>query len=195
MSSRPARALSGLTLVELLIGIALSAALMTLAAPSFRAQIAASQLTSATNALLGSLTQARAQAIRLGQRVTVCRSNDQATCDTDTTRGWETGWLVFVDPTRADSANARVSVGDTIVSRHERLPGALRATGNGQVDDYISFAASGQARTIAGGRRPLGTIRICSTSPALLADNRARNLVLAAGGRVVSEGVVAANCP
>ena len=79
MSCRRARSLSGLTLIELLVGIALSAALMTLAAPSFRTQIAASQLTSATNALLGSLTQARAQAIRLGQRVTVCRSNDQTT--------------------------------------------------------------------------------------------------------------------
>jgi type IV fimbrial biogenesis protein FimT len=196
MSCRRARSLSGLTLIELLVGIALSAALMTLAAPSFRTQIAASQLTSATNALLGSLTQARAQAIRLGQRVTVCRSNDQTTCDTDRARGWETGWLVFVDATRADSADVTVSVGDTILSRNERLPGALRVTGNPQVDDYISFAASGQARTIAGGRMPLGTIRICSTSPALRNNNRARDLALATGGRVVSRdaGVVAADC-
>ena len=141
--------------------------LLGLAAPSFQAQIAASQLTSATNALLGSLMQARAQAIRLGKRVTVCRTQDQQQCDTDASRGWESGWLVFVDLDRAGNNDAFVSPTDTVLSRNEALPPALRVRGNAQVDNFISFGASGEARTMSGGNNPLGTIRVCSQSGAL----------------------------
>lgn len=195
-----ALASSGLTLVELLIGIALLAVLMGLAVPSFQAQVASSQLTSATNALLGSLMQARAQAIRLGRRVTVCRTNDQSQCDTDTTRGWETGWLIFIDADRtvpAGTSGAQVSATDTILGRSEPLPPALRAVGNNPVSQYISFAASGEARTMGSGLL-LGTIRICTGSAALADASRARELVLSAGGRIVSSPTpagVAPTCP
>lgn len=192
------RALSGLTLIELLIGTALMAVLLALAAPSFQAQIAASQLSSASSALMGSLMQARAQAIRLGRRVTVCRSFDQQQCDTDTTRGWEAGWISFIDLDRAGSAQPQVSSGDTLLSRSHALPAVLRVLGNSQVDDYVSFAASGEARTLAGGTNPLGTIRVCSTSQELADARRATELVLSSGGRVVSRATAAgvnATCP
>jgi type IV fimbrial biogenesis protein FimT len=191
---RPA---SGLTLIELLIGIALLAVLLGLAAPSFQAQIAASQLTSATHALLGSLMQARAQAIRLGKRVTVCRTHDQQQCDNNAARGWESGWLVFVDIDRAGNTDAFVSPTDTVLTRNEALPPALRVRGNAQVDNFISFGATGEARTMAGGNNPLGTIRVCSQSSALADADRERNLVLAAGGRIAdrpSPAAVGANC-
>ena len=197
------RPVSGLTLIELLIGIALMAVLLGLAAPSFEAQIAASQLSSASNALMGSLMQARAQAIRLGRRVTVCRTNDQQQCDNDATRGWETGWLIFIDVDRAGNALAQVSATDTILTRSEAVSPMLRIRGNRAVDDFVSFSASGEARTMAGGANALGTIRVCSVSPAL-ADNgqphevRARHLVLAAGGRVVKrmpDAAVTNACP
>ncbi len=192
------RAPSGLTLVELLIGIALLAVLLALAAPSFQAQIAASQLSSASGALLGSLMQARAQAIRLGRRVTVCRSADQQQCDTDPAGGWESGWLTFVDVDRtAPGNNAAVSVGDTLLARSEPLPASLRARGNSQVSQYISFAANGEARTLSGGSNPLGTLQVCSTSTALADARRATDLVLSAGGRVISRPAasVTSNCP
>ncbi len=180
------RPVSGLTLIELLIGIALLAVLLGLAAPSFQAQIAASQLSSATHALLGSLMQARAQAIRLGKRVTVCRTHDQEQCDTHAARGWESGWLVFVDIDRAGNTDAFVSPTDTVLTRNEALPATLRVRGNTQVDTYISFGASGEARTMAGGTHPLGTLRVCSLSGALADTDRERQLVLAAGGRIVN---------
>ncbi|MEY2619330.1 MAG: hypothetical protein RL522_2332 [Pseudomonadota bacterium] len=193
------RALSGLTLVELLTGIALLAILLALAAPSFQAQIAASQLTSASNALLGSLMQARAQAMRMGQRVTVCRSADQQQCDTQATRGWEAGWLVFIDANRTSSTgDAEVSAGDTVLARSESLPPSLRVAGNRQVNQYLSFAAGGEARTLTGGTNPLGTIRVCSTSAALADQRRAVEIVLSSGGRLVSRPTaspVDANCP
>jgi hypothetical protein len=58
--------------------------------------------------------------------------------------------------------------------------------GNAQVDNFISFGASGEARTMAGGNNPLGTIRVCSLSGALADTDRERQLVLAAGGRIVN---------
>lgn len=189
---------SGITLVELLIGVVLLAVLLGLAAPSFQSQLAASQLTSATQALLGSLLQARAQAMRLGQRVTVCRTVDQQQCDTGIASGWETGWLTFIDAERAGNSSAQVSPGDTLLSRSEALPSVLRVTGNSQVDQYISFGATGEARFMGGGTTVLGTIRVCSTSPALQDALRARDLVLAAGGRLVSRNTsspVSATCP
>lgn len=177
----------GLTLVELLIGITLLALLLGLAAPSFRTQAAASQLTSATNALRGSLVQARAQAIRLGQRVTVCRTNDQQQCDTDPQRGWETGWITFIDAERSDSTRAVISQADTVLARSEPLPSAMRVRGNNPVSDYISFGATGEARFMGGGTTVLGTISVCSTSSALPDLARSRALVLASGGRIVSQ--------
>lgn len=191
-------ALCGLTLVELLVGVALLAILLALAAPSFQAQLAAAQLTSATNALMGSLLQARAQAIRVGQRVTVCRSVDLQQCDTDKTHGWDSGWLIFIDVDRTVTNQAEVSASDTILTRSEALPPLLRVRGNAQVDDYISFAASGEARTLSGGSNPLGTIRVCSTSAQLPDTRRSRDLILSAGGRVVVETPAAgttSSCP
>jgi type IV fimbrial biogenesis protein FimT len=198
------RPVSGLTLIELLIGIALLAVLLGLAAPGFEAQIAASQLSSASNALMGGLMQARAQAIRLGRRVTVCRTSDQQQCDNTRGRGWETGWLIFIDVDRpAGNAQAQVSATDTILARNEAVSPMLRIRGNQAVDDFVSFSASGEARTMAGSANALGTIRVCSVSPALAdagppQDVRARDLVLAAGGRVVRRMPAAAvtiNCP
>ena len=189
---------SGITLVELLIGVVLLAVLLGLAAPSFQSQLAASQLTSATQALLGSLLQARAQAIRLGQRVTVCRSINQQQCDTGLSSGWETGWLTFIDADRAGNSSAQVSPGDTLLARSEGLPSALRVTGNSQVSQFISFGATGEARFMGGGTTVLGTIRVCSTSPALKDALRARDLVLSTGGRLVSRETpapVPATCP
>lgn len=189
---------SGLTLVELMIGIALLAVLMALAVPSFRAQIAGSQLTSGSEALMGSLMQARAQAIRLGRRVTVCRSANLQQCDTDTSRGWEAGWLTFIDTDRTSaSKEAELSATDTLLTRSEPLPASLRVRGNGAVSHYISFAASGEARTLSGGSNPLGTLQVCSTSAALPDARRAIDLVLSAGGRVVSRPAdsVTAQCP
>lgn len=190
------RAQSGLTLIELLTGLALLALLLSLAAPAFQAQVATSQLSSATQALMGSLMQARTQAIRLGRRVTVCRSNDQQQCDADPARGWDAGWLVFMDVDRT-SGTPEVSASDTLLNRSEPLPPLLRVRGNSTLAAYLSFAANGEARTISGGSHPVGRIRVCSTSPRLPDTRRARELILSADGRVVVEtpAGVAPGCP
>lgn len=84
----------GFTLVELLITIAVATILMTVAVPSFVETVKNNRLTTNANALLGALAIARSEAVKEGQRATVCASDDQATCGGD---DWTLGWIVWVD--------------------------------------------------------------------------------------------------
>jgi type IV fimbrial biogenesis protein FimT len=88
----------GFTLIELMVVVAISAILTALAMPSMRQFIGNWQVSNAVNAYSGSLQLARAEAVKRGRVARVCRSSDGTTCATDgPTKGWATGWLVYVD--------------------------------------------------------------------------------------------------
>ena len=197
MRSRSSRihANRGLTLIELMVTFSLLVVLMALAAPSFQSQIAASQLSSATNELMSTLMRSRAESMRLGIRVTVCKTAGSATqCSNATTSGWEQGWLVVHDPTR--STNATVDSGETVTFVVSPLSADLKVEGTADVAKYVSFAATGQSRLMGGGSQA-GRIRVCSTSRSLRDDNRARELVLTSTGRIIVEkpSSVTSDCP
>lgn len=188
---------SGFTLTELIITLALIGILLALAIPSFESLIASSRISTTTNDFHAALAQARSEAVRRGQRVTVCVSANGIQC---TNAGsWEQGWITFVDVTRA-GVTANVDPLDTILQASTtRLPGIL-VQGQPAVAQYVSFASDGQSRTMTGGVQT-GTIEICSTSQALQdASNastrtRARDLVLNASGQVIMRTVDAAGTP
>jgi len=183
--------MTGLTLVELLVTLTVLITLMTLAVPSFQAQIAASRVTAATNELTATLARARNEAIRLGSRVTVCRANAALTgCSSTSGEGWERGWLVFVDPTR--STTPAIDSGETVTFKVQPYDGDLLMLGN---SDYVSFAPDGRSKQMNGAFLA-ATIRVCSRSGALENTDRARDLVLSATGRVVvDKPTVASTCP
>lgn len=83
----------GMTLVELMVALAIAAILATIGFPSMSTFIQNNRLLSQTNALLGSLNQARSHAVARGRAVTVCGSAGGADCD----GSWSTGWMTFVD--------------------------------------------------------------------------------------------------
>jgi len=85
------------TLLELLIAMTVASILLTIAVPSFRYVTNSNRVAAEVNGLLGDLQFARAEAIKEGRTVTVCTSNDGATCANVTT--WQSGWIVFSDPT------------------------------------------------------------------------------------------------
>ena len=81
---------NGVTLIELMIAIAVLAVLLGIGIPSFQDTIRTNRVAAITNDLVGALQFARSEAVRRGEDVTVCSSNDQATCSGT----WSDGWVV-----------------------------------------------------------------------------------------------------
>lgn len=186
----------GVTLVELLVTLTVMAILLAIAVPSFQGMIASSRVRSTTNDIMAMLSQVRQEAIRRGNRVTMCKSADQTQC---TTSGdWSQGWIAFSD-TSHSSASANVDSGETIVLKQSTVSSGTVVKGNANALNYISYASNGMARTMTGAFASGSTLilRVCSTSSALSNDSRARNLVFTASGRVVAEPVsgVDSTCP
>lgn len=97
------RRYAGVTLVEMMVVVALTALLLSLAAPSFQEFVVRRAVESHYGDFLQSMRFARSEAIKRGVPVTMCRVDDpNATtpaCSDDAggTDGWKTGWMVFAD--------------------------------------------------------------------------------------------------
>jgi type IV fimbrial biogenesis protein FimT len=94
----------GLTLIELMVVLAISAILAFLAAPSFTSAIRSNAISSSVNTFLSDMRYARSEAIRLGGGVVLCRSDapEEAApaCGTGHGpggNGWVSGWFIFHD--------------------------------------------------------------------------------------------------
>jgi len=87
----------GFTLIELIITMVIAAIVVTIGVPSFRNIILNNTRVAQVNELVGALNLARSEAAKSGLRATICRSADGATCATDTSGVWGSGWIVYVD--------------------------------------------------------------------------------------------------
>src|SRR5579862_2013512 len=135
----------GFTLIEVLITISVASILLTIAIPSFRYVTNSNRISGEVNGLLGDLQFARAEAIKEGRTVTVCVSNDGATCAPATTT-WQSGWIVFSDPTHVGV----VDPGETIL--REQTPFSSTDTFNASNGvSAITFNREGYAIGIANG--------------------------------------------
>lgn len=183
----------GFTLIELLVSLSVLAILMGLAVPSFRATIAANQLTSRTNELVSALNMARSEAIRRGSRVTLCKSSTGTSCSS--TGDWEQGWVVFVDTTRSGTT-ASIDSGETVLLVQQAVSGSTLIKGNPALDSYVSFGADGRPRTVAGNSTS-GKLLACNTSTSLTDSSRARQMELSSVGRLSTSTPtsVASTCP
>jgi type IV fimbrial biogenesis protein FimT len=91
--------IAGFTLVEALTVITIVAILMALGVPSYQYVTNVNRISGEVNALLGDMQYARSEAIKEGQTVSVCSSNNP-TSATPTCSGsisWQSGWIVFSD--------------------------------------------------------------------------------------------------
>lgn len=190
---RPRRAQAGLTLIELMVSLVVLAVLLGVAVPSFRSAIASNRLSSSTNELVGALALARSEAVRRGTRITVCKSADGAACTT--AGGWQQGWIVFTDTTRAN-ATASVDAGETVIARGQAVPAPVSIGGNANVQNFVSFAADGTTRSMLGALQG-GSIRVCYPDSALSNQRRARDIEVLTTGRLTTNppGDVDASCP
>ena len=127
---------TGFTLVELLVTLMIVGLLVTMAVPNFRDFVLNNRLTAQANDFISALNLARSEAVKRGQSVTVCSSNDQATC---TGTAWNTGWIVMVT---SDNSILRV---------YDALSGSstlINASGNLSIQyDSNGFLNSGATNT------------------------------------------------
>lgn len=130
--------ISGVTLAELMITLAIAAIVFSMAIPSFSLTITRSQIVTYTNEFLTYLSFARNEALMRGNIVTLCKSSDGATCVT--TGGWEQGWIAFSDT----GTIAQVDPGDVILRVHGKLYGYITLTGDANVLNAISYSSDGR---------------------------------------------------
>ncbi|HBO12841.1 MAG TPA: hypothetical protein DD491_08665 [Halieaceae bacterium] len=83
----------GFTLIEVMVVLVVLAVLLSVGAPSFTNLIRNNRLVSAVYDLRGSLSTARSEALAQRVFVTVCSSNDGASCSGT----WEDGYIAFTD--------------------------------------------------------------------------------------------------
>ncbi|AET90007.1 hypothetical protein BYI23_A021690 [Burkholderia sp. YI23] len=93
----------GFTLVELCVVLAVMAILATFAAPSFFVWQTRDQVDARARALFSTLSLGRAEAVRRGARVTLCRIDASRHCLAsgksceNGVADWSCGWALFVD--------------------------------------------------------------------------------------------------
>ena len=139
---------SGVTLLEILVGLVVAGILASLAIPSFRVMLVRRQVSSAFEALVTDFRFARSEALKRGHSVTICRSSDGLACE-PVAGGWEVGWVVF-DDRNGDTA---VNTGEQILRRQPPPPGVTVAVVTGSTVSggaRYEFRANGLATGNAG---------------------------------------------
>lgn len=136
----------GVTLIELMVALAVTAILLTVGIPAFTDFIATNRMSAAVNDVVSSLQLARSEAIKRRALVTVCPSTDGASC---TGGGLEQGWIVFAD----NNGNAQADAGEDVLSAHGPLAadiGGSMSWDNGGGGDpcYAAFDSKGFLRNL-----------------------------------------------
>lgn len=89
----------GLTLLELLAGLAAAAIIAGIGAPAMRALVLDGRRTATANAFVASAQLARSTAVRRQLPVVICAGTRPEACEAGRA-GWARGWFVFVNADR-----------------------------------------------------------------------------------------------
>ncbi|MGD2172064.1 MAG: GspH/FimT family pseudopilin [Gammaproteobacteria bacterium] len=121
---------SGFTLLEAVVTVGMVSILVAIAIPSMTTFTQNDRLTTNINTLIGHLAYARSEAVKRSQQVSVCASDDAATCSGT----WNDGWIVYID---ADNNNS-FDAGEEVIRAQQALGGTntLTATGIGTQITY-----------------------------------------------------------
>lgn len=86
----------GFTLIEVLVTISVIAIVMAIAMPSFKSQISRNKAEALNEDFIFAVSLARSEAVKRGNSVTICASDNGATCSLKP-EGWGSGYLIAVD--------------------------------------------------------------------------------------------------
>ena len=107
----------GFTLIELLITIGIVGIIAMVGIPSFSNSIKKNSVAASINNIQTTLIQARGEAVTQNITVSICSSDDQATCSGT----WSDGWIVFSD----ENEDGTIDAGDLDKLLH--VAGELKA--------------------------------------------------------------------
>ncbi len=162
----------GLSFIELIFALSVAGILVSVGIPGFMGSIRNSDMASASNAFVGAMHSARAEAVKTRSRVTVCpgtRTGNNPQCDPD-----GSDLLVFVNAANDSTYDAPA---DTLVRATPWTKENMTVTAAG-LPGYVSFTGAGITRAINGD--PIsGTLLLCGPS----GEDHARVITLSPTGR------------
>lgn len=134
------RGARGFSLVELMVAIAVLAALLVIGIPSFTTLLRQWRLDATIDAFVGDVRLARSTATRTSRPVVICPRNANA-CGTGT--NWAGGWLVFSDL----DGDGALDAGEPIIAQRGTQAGIASITGPAQ----LRFRNNGSLNGISAG--------------------------------------------
>ena len=137
----------GFTLIEMMVAVALTALLLSMAVPALDIFVSNARQTGAINDFVSTIHQARSTAVTTNTRVTICPSSNGTNCEAV---GWNNGWIVFSD----HNSNQLIDGTDAIVTSSTEVRGLTMQSGefglamqyrpNGRVTNAGANGNSGQ---------------------------------------------------
>lgn len=154
------RTMSGLTLLELLVVMAISGVMATIGVPSFRDLIQNNSMTSHANQLVSSLHLARSEAVKRGINSGLMSLDDSS---------WSKGWTVWAD-TNGDGV---INAGEEKLREVAEMEGNISAASIENLK-VIAYKADGTAAQST-------TVRLCYDN-----TDKGRLVEVAPNGRIAT---------
>jgi len=144
----------GFTLYELMVTVAIVGVVLAFGVPNMRQFNQNAKMTSTANDLHAAIHLARSESSRAKTNITVCPSDDGATCGADVT--WDQGYIVFVDL----DGDIAVDGDDAILRTQPAIADGvtLKVANDAR---YFSFAATGLGRSGVNGLNALSQVVMC----------------------------------
>ncbi|MFK4751050.1 GspH/FimT family pseudopilin [Oceanobacter antarcticus] len=176
----PVRPLSGFTLIELMVTIAIFGIIMFAAAPSLSSFLSRSELTAEANRFMGALVFARTEAVKRNTNVVLCPSKDQTSCNSS---NWADGWITFQD---TDGSGTLAADSSEEVIKYADAASSVNIYPDSEFAAAIRYKADGNITN-----NP-GKVVICSEqAPAAV---NAREVGIASGGRTSITATQKSDC-
>ena len=179
----------GFTLVEMIVVIAISSILLSMAAPSFTRMVDRNRVDTVTNELATALFFVRSEAMKRRMNVYLCVSDDTGSdCQSEAPYDYAKGWLIYMDCDGNGELGGSGGVADLtcdygsyttgeLLQVHEKLDTHLTVMGNGNFAAKIGYAMNGRVKGIGGSL----TTDLLSVNDANVS---AKKVVVANSGRI-----------